>query len=300
MEVGLPGGVRGCRGPAQPSGGGTSVVLFMVLAILLSWAPRLLLPGREGAGGPGASGSDLLLTGAPGPLLAAVIVRLARRDGRGWGLGWRAPARWVGGALVLPAGWMAAVIAVGTETGLSQWPGPAASLPSVLVRSVRNLLLLGLPLGLFQELAWRGFLLPRLAAHGKMAASLAVGGVWWACACPLVIGTGFYGNTSPSLALPALLLHLLPLSLLMTWAWSGSGRSLVVCVILHALFWTFAGDVMQPAHLTGMPILVGPRGILSSMFLVLGVWWLYLRGAFRSRPHADWPETIHELPEEQG
>lgn len=93
-----------------------------------------------------------------------------------------------------------------------------------------TLLYLG-PLG--EEPGWRGFALPQLLkSHSPLIASIIIGLVWTLWHLPVDLA-----GRNISMVPEALLARLgitLPGSVIFTWLYLGSGRSLVSCMILHA------------------------------------------------------------------
>lgn len=82
-----------------------------------------------------------------------------------------------------------------------------------------------------EEIGWRGFALPTLLSHGwrPLTASLILGVPWALLHLPLVL-PGMLSEGTPMLAQ---FLTLLSLSILMTWIYLASGRSLTAAVLLH-------------------------------------------------------------------
>ncbi|MCK4548000.1 MAG: CPBP family intramembrane metalloprotease [Candidatus Eisenbacteria sp.] len=273
MEVGI-----------SPPSAGRSLFVFVALALLLSWVPALLLSFPGGVRFvhlDRLAGTPSFWIVAVAPLLAVAIARLVAKDSSPCGFSMDLPVRWIAVALVLPGLWVAGVIILGESARLSAWPYPRETGLSAAGLSLRTTAAVGLPLALVQEAAWRGYLLPRLLARGRIEASLIVGLIWAACTLPWLYLIWPYGEAHPVLGTAAHILQIILLSLLMTWLYTRSRRSLIVCVLAHAMLWTFAGTITGPGHLDGMPILVGARGILGSMFLVLWAWLVYLRGGLR-------------------
>ncbi len=153
------------------------------------------------------------------PLVAVLVMKLVIvRDGRtraGWaetGIG-RAGLPYWPLAVLLPL----AVILPGY---LAVWLGPAGTVsgpgPDVdplrdTFRLVVNIILGTLLGGLGEEIGWRGYLLPRLAAMGAGRASLATGfahGVWH---LPLILLTPFYHSEGQILLIVPLFLVTLTL-----------------------------------------------------------------------------------------
>ena len=147
------------------------VALYLVLAFLISWSIWLLVLFNPD--------SSPLVPFGPG--LAAVIVALVaggrrelfdllRQLGR-----WRVNPGWYGVALSLPLGVGAAALGAAMMAGAQapQWE------PSDLLQVVGSLLVTIVIVGLFEELGWRGFLLPRLQRERTaLVAALLVGLVW--------------------------------------------------------------------------------------------------------------------------
>lgn len=111
-----------------------------------------------------------------------------------------------------------------------------------------------------EELGWRGFLLPRLSDRiGPGVASVVVGGIWGAWHLPLflIAGTGSDGQS-----FPIYVLHVMALSVAMTWLYRRSGGSLLLVMVMHAAVnntsglvpgavvgasnpWTFSGSLVS-------------------------------------------------------
>lgn len=107
-------------------------------------------------------------------------------------------------------------------TNLSPW----LLLPPFLVYSI----LTSAP----EEVGWRGFALPRLQERlGGFYASLVVGLLWGMWHLPLF----FYPQAVQSgLSFPLFLAGTLSTSILFTWIFNGTGRSLLLVSILHSSF----------------------------------------------------------------
>ena len=84
-----------------------------------------------------------------------------------------------------------------------------------------------------EELGWRGFALPRLQARrSALAASLIVGSVWGAYHFPLfLLGTPI---RPLALFLPFAISCAI-MSIFYTWMYNGTGGSLLIVVLLHAI-----------------------------------------------------------------
>jgi membrane protease YdiL (CAAX protease family) len=97
---------------------------------------------------------------------------------------------------------------------------------------------------LSEELGWRGMALPEMLRAGAprrfrpITAALLLGIIWWAWHLPLffIRGTSHnaWGLFSTNSAM--FLLHVIPLSLLMTWAHLRSSAGALAAIILHFMF----------------------------------------------------------------
>ncbi len=100
--------------------------------------------------------------------------------------------------------------------------------------------LIGGPLG--EEFGWRGFALPSLEARfSPLWASLILGVIWAVWHLPL-----FFISGSAQHSLPFWLYALLtiPLTILITWVYHGSGDSLLLVMLFHAAVNTWSGPLM--------------------------------------------------------
>ncbi|GEM_PF-2056719 len=259
-------------------------LLFVLFVIILSWAPPLvvgLLADRVVLSSEEIGGSSLFWVLAAAPTAAWGLAALLARDPKPWRFRWNLPARWILIPFLLALAWIAGIVFLGAQTRLSEWPIRGTTIPAAVASSLLHVLRVGLPLALLQEIGWRGALLPRLLRYGRIEASLVTGIVWAISSAPLLLMTPLFAGAPEAVRYAAFGVHIVILSMIMTWIYCGSGRSLWVSILSHALLWTFAARITGPSVLDGMPILVGAHGILGSMFLVLWTWWLYVRGAFR-------------------
>jgi CAAX protease family protein len=223
------------------------LLLYFVLAYLISWAlwPLVIL---------NPTSSPLIPFG---PLIAAVIVALwagGRRElwtllrqlGR-----WRVHPLWYGIALLGPVAMAAltALLAVAAgapvrRTGdYTDWQAIGTFFLTVVII-----------VGLFEEVGWRGFALPRLQRKlSALWAALLLGVAWALWHLPELI-------SDPTGQRPVVqfLLWALILSVIFSWLYNSTGGSLPIVIICHAAIDT-AGRFMLPEF-------VGPGYQL--------VWWL--------------------------
>jgi membrane protease YdiL (CAAX protease family) len=122
-------------------------------------------------------------------------------------------------------------------------------------------LLIGGPLG--EEFGWRGLALPALETRlSPLWASLLLGLIWSVWHLPL-----FFISASAQHSLPfgLYVLLTLPLSILITWLYHGTGESLLLVMLFHAAVNTWSG-----------PLLISPEaaGSATPLTLVVILTWL--------------------------
>ena len=178
-----------------------------------------------------------LFLGAFGPMVAAVIVT-AQESGRaglrsllGRVVRWRVAPIWYGvallGPIVLALGGMALHVLLG-----GQPPNLLAmigALPTVLALFVYMFI----QVGIGEEIGWRGYALPKLqSGYSALVSSVILGGIWLLWHLPLFFNPASgYSNTP----FWAFLIFMLPVSILITWVFNGTGGSTLMIMILHAV-----------------------------------------------------------------
>ena len=84
---------------------------------------------------------------------------------------------------------------------------------------------------LTEEPGWRGFALPRMLGRwSPLAASLVLGVIWFAWHLPLLIQD--LGGTQRPLV--PYVIVVLSLSVICTWLWSATGRSVFIVIVFHS------------------------------------------------------------------
>ena len=215
-----------------------SAVLFTINAFAISWLFWLpLVAANRGFGHISASTAPvLIILGTFGPFFSAVAI-VARTSGfhglgefLGQALRWRVGIRWYVAALVAPAAIRIVVLYVhilkgGTFPDLSdasRW----LAIPSTFLL----VLLIGGPTG--EEFGWRGFLLQRVQpVFGLLWASVGIGVMTAFWHLPL-----FWIAGTPQSHLPfaLFLVRTIALSIVSTWLYNGSRRSLLFVLLFHA------------------------------------------------------------------
>jgi membrane protease YdiL (CAAX protease family) len=228
-----------------------SLILYFFITYLITWT--IWVPIVAGAQGwmiwnvPFA----LYYLGSFGPMLAAIIITALTEGSRGlrhlfsglfkWRVGFGYFAFSVFGPFVLL---VIARIASRLMTGV--WPdlsllGKADYFPYLGIPAVMVLWLLTYGLG--EELGWRGFALPHM--QNKMSARTAsvILAVFWAL---WHLPAFFFRDTYQALGLlgfPLFLINMIFASIILTWLYNGTGGSLLMVIIFHALFdWLSVSD----------------------------------------------------------
>jgi membrane protease YdiL (CAAX protease family) len=209
------------------------LLLYFILAYVLSWAiwPLVIINPES---------SPLVPFG---PLLAAVIVALGAGGWRelralvGQLLRWRVHPIWyvmaLLGPFVLAAGAAALTVATGAPApnirAYTDWLGIGAALLSTIII-----------VGLFEEVGWRGFALPRLQRRlDALWAALVVGVIWAAWHLPELISDP--GQRPPL----QFFVWILAQSVILAWLYNSTNGSLPIVIICHGAVNT-AGRFMLP------------------------------------------------------
>ncbi|MGD9986316.1 CPBP family intramembrane glutamic endopeptidase [Pseudonocardia sp.] len=231
------------------------LVAFFAIAAAGAWVVELpVILSRTGTGllpytlPPVAAALLIAAATFTGPTVAAFVMvravegpegprRLLRRY-----VQWRVKLRWyLFVLLVIPASEVVGAVAL---------PGVAAS-----AQPVTSALVLGYPLALVttfflggplgEEPGWRGFALSRLQERfGPLAGNTVLGVLWALWHFPL-FWTGVWN--SPTLAnMVTFVVMITLLTIVMGWVFNNVGGSLLITMLMHASFNTFANKVVAP------------------------------------------------------
>jgi membrane protease YdiL (CAAX protease family) len=150
---------------------------------------------------------------------------------------WRVGGRWYAAATLLPLGVTALTAALNVLLGAER--PQAADFADWYTFPVVLLITLFLKGPLTEEVAWRGFALPRLLdrAH-PVVASLLLGGIWAFWHLPLLVSD----STGQRPALP-FVVGLGAMSLLFTWIYRRTRGNLLLATLMHAMINTLAAFV---------------------------------------------------------
>jgi membrane protease YdiL (CAAX protease family) len=129
-------------------------------------------------------------------------------------------------------------------------PGALASFQSLTLSLVLSYpvafvttFILGGPLG--EEPGWRGFALPRLQPlHGPLVGSLILGILWALWHLPLFWSGVWTPPTIPNIVM--FILMITALTIIMTWVFNNAKGSLLITMLMHASFNTFANKIEAP------------------------------------------------------
>ena len=215
--------------------GRIALVGFFLLTFAITWtawlAPAALgTPGNSrffGLGGP------VFLPGVFAPAFVALALT-AFSEGRAGAARLLARiGRWQVGAhmYLFAIGYMAATklfAALIHRVAIGEWPSFGDTpLPLML-----GAILVSTWVQAGEEIGWRGYALPRLAAHlGLSGASILLGVIWALWHLPL-----FYlqGSGSDGQSFPIYLLHVTALSVAMSWLYWKTEGSLLLVMLMHA------------------------------------------------------------------
>jgi len=198
--------------------------------ISVAWFVAFSLGLAVGAVAVGASPALIPFVLAVGPALIAV--GLAWREGDGaLGRLWHSLSirprdrRWYL-VLVIPVGWALATVATTMLLG-PRSDGPFDTLfPAILI-----IPLVVLVPAFTEELAWRGYALPRLlASMSPLTASLLLAVPWVAMHLVLFLPGQWYAD----LALWPMVVSIVSYSILLTWIYVGTGGSVLMTGLFHA------------------------------------------------------------------
>jgi uncharacterized protein len=245
------------------------LVTFFLLAFAITWV--VWVPRAAGAS-LGVVGHAWTWTPAIAALLAAALT--GGRDAMGelvarlvrWRVGWQ----WYLVVILGPAAFSLAVAGVYVLLGGS-WAAaaPAALREGPLMLLPLFLVILTLTDGLGEELAWRGFALPRLLTrYNALVASLVLGVLWGLWHLPLVWTEGAPLHQQP---VWLFLLDITAKSVLFTWVFLHTRGSALLAGLLHGATNLFAASPILPG--TGdltLPLLAaGAKWVLVVVVIVV-------------------------------
>jgi uncharacterized protein len=253
---------------------------YFALAFAISWGGVLFVAGGPGGISANSEASEMQVTflypvlivgpSVAGILLTALLYgRAGLSEFRSRLLKWRVGARWyVVALLTAPLSVTAAVLALSLSS--------SEFVPSILTTSDKTSLLLmgifaGLMVGIFEELGWTGFAIPRMKLrYGILGTGLIVGVLWGAWHFPPFFwGSGAASGTLPlALFLPVLLFTWLPAyRVLMVWVYDRT-ESLLVAMLMHVSL--VASNVILVPLATGVALVTYDLVWAAVLWVVVG------------------------------
>lgn len=264
-------------------------VRFFVLTFAASWSCY----AAAAAAGSGSSGADLpalpaawiyLGTFAPSLVALAITATAEGRDGVAALVDrlfrWNVDARWYAFAV----GYMATIkllAAVGQRIVAGAWPR-AGDVPWYLLIAA---IAISTPVQAGEEIGWRGYAFPRLAARfGFGLASILLGVVWSVWHLPLffIPGVDVYRQS-----FWVFLMAVTPLSVAMAWLYVQTGGSLLLTMLMHS-----AVNQTTLAVSAGGDAAAGQFAFAGSPFAWLTIALLWV-GAAACIVHSAAPEPDH-------
>jgi membrane protease YdiL (CAAX protease family) len=255
---------------------GTGVLTYFVLTFAISWAGVLAVVGFDGFPGTAEDFRVLLpmvvIAMLAGPSVAGIAAtalflgKTGLRDVWQRVLKVRVGARWYVIALLTGPLMVTAVLMVLSLTSPVFRPG-IITVSDPTAHLVLGLMT-GLVAGLFEEIGWTGFAIPRLRLrHGIFVTGLIVGLMWgaWHLLVTWWGSTDTSGSLSMVVYLPAMTLSfLVPFRVLMVWVYDRTG-SLSVAMLMHASL-TASVRIFDPVPISGWSI------VLYNLVLGAALW----------------------------
>jgi membrane protease YdiL (CAAX protease family) len=246
---------------------------FFLLAFAITWGLQLpgvlaqqgVLPGEPQAYVP------LAVLGIFGPLIAATWLTWREAGKPALDalyaplLRWRVHAGWYLAALVLPGALL---------TGLLVLLNLAGRQGQIVYFPVIGAVAFAVVGSVAEEVGWRGYALPRLQRRwGAFAAGSLIGVMWYLWHLPMFVALGV-----PLNLVFVMLLYFTGASLLLTWIYNGTSRSLLLVVLAHL------GAHLNNSH-RALPDEIVPLVVHAIVYAALGL--LVMRGSLpNSRGHS--------------
>jgi uncharacterized protein len=252
---------------------------YFALAFAVSWAGVLFVVGPGGI----PTTIEHLMTIGPamyvamlaGPSVAGLLMislvsgRSGLREVLARLLTWRVGGRWYAVAL-LTAPFL--VMAVSLALSLLS----PEFLPAVFMTNNKAPLLLsglaaGLIVGIFEELGWTGFAIPRMRRrYGVLSTGLLVGVLWGAWHFIMFWEPGSFSGALPLAVLLVRLFSWLPAyRVLMVWVYDRTG-SLLVAMLMHASL-VASQLILMPLPLSAVPLLTSILAWAAALWIVVAM-----------------------------
>ncbi|MEE4312129.1 MAG: type II CAAX endopeptidase family protein [candidate division KSB1 bacterium] len=214
------------------------LLLFFTLVFVISWGAIYILAGPSGFP---INEDQAMIMGIAillGPTLASIIVTaLSGRSGFqslfSHLFKWRVSLRWYATALLIAP--LSTAVTVGFLSLFTSEFQPNILMSSDKIGLLISAIFAGLIVGIFEELGWTGFAVPRLFKnHSILGTGAIVGIIWGAWHFPLFWEANSFTTSLPLILLLARLLSWLPpYRILMVWIYKNT-ESLFVTIVMHA------------------------------------------------------------------
>jgi len=223
-----------------------SVWFFFALTYFLTWIfwIPLALSGQDVMNGPLMIA---LVLGGFGPSIAGIIMTYRTQDREGRRDFWKRSINFkqIGG------GWYAVILLIfplvyGFAILLDMLLGGSAPGAEAVAQiaaqpaSLIGMLLMGLVIGsLAEEFGWRGFALDPLQSRwSALVSALIIGVFWWAWHFPLFFMNGMLQNEwgVGTMAFWSYAVTVFSLSVLFTWVFNNTRRSILAAILVHFMF----------------------------------------------------------------
>lgn len=262
---------------------------YLALTFAISWGGIILAVGF-GPGGFSATPQQFRMT-APyaaipamllGPSVAGILLtglvdgRAGFRELRSRLLKWRVGARWYAVALLTaPLSVTAALLALSL---ISPWYLPGIFTSDEKVPIVLMGIAVGLVVGIFEELGWTGFAIPRMRQrYGVFSTGLFVGVLWGAW--HFLQGYWASGVTSGDISLAlwlstwligTLVGSLVAFRVLMVWVYEHTNGSLLVAMLMHASL-SASQIILIPLVWSGVAFIMIGFAYAAALWVIVGV-----------------------------
>jgi membrane protease YdiL (CAAX protease family) len=203
------------------------LVSFLVLTFALCWGVGAVINGT-----PVLAPNASFLIGA---LIAALTIvalsggRAGLKDLARSAFRWRVSPIWYAVVFVVPVMIVAAVLVLVPVLGGT--PPDWTKAPSLAETAMTFALFMVFPFAtpIAEEIGWRGVALPRLlVGRSALVASLILGGIWALWHLPVVL-------SAPTIRVPIpFMLTVIPTSVLFTWIYLHTRRSVFIAILFHA------------------------------------------------------------------
>jgi uncharacterized protein len=260
------------------------VAAYFALTFAISWGGALLAIGGAGGMRGTTPASDprfvyALMAMLAGPSVAGILLtalvsgRRGLRELRSRLFKWRVGARWYAVALLT-----APLLMLATLSALSLTS--PAFLPGIFISDDKATLLwvglgVGLAAGIFEEVGWTGFAIPRLGLrYGVLPTGLLVG-VWWSAwhLLPNIWASrAAAGELAVSIFLAATVAgifigYLTAFRVLMVWVYDRT-QSLLVGMLMHTSF-TASLLILNPLAISGASLLIFSLALAGAVWVVV-------------------------------